>query len=741
MRAILILALLATGLAFAKVPDRDWPSVVPTPILDVPMQDPAITRGPDGTYYLTGTLQGEGADGKPDFDNCKVIKLWKSKDLKTWEEIGVVSNLNNPGGNFELGGRWMRQSHKDPSDADSPVVHGFKAPELHYIRGGWYICFSVNDQGTGLLKSTSGKPEGPYVPVGQITIRYGDASMFWDEKDEWGGDGSVYWLWGGGWIAKMKDDLSGLAERPRLLQPAHQQEAAWTKRTRLEFPLSVGDHGVFLFKNRGRYYLTAAERTNRFNASCDDTFVAVADKLYGPYGQRQLMLPHGGGVTVFRGPRSSAVPNYYYPQQRHFLNSVAKGARPIEEIEKAKGDPTLYATFGGNDVRARLRNRAAFVPLEWTGPERWAHGFCDFESTPRKPQCVITERGPWPWMVPLLGDDERCRDIHVVPAPEGGEGGHGARYYFGGSDLTTPGKLFLWRSNDLSTWEKFGPLWTYEQIEWIKEKNPYPDPDKVFPGNPKAEIDWKHIFWHTHPVFWKGECYVIYSIFDNDNPKRRGTGALKSKTGRAEGPYESIGWIAHQFGKHPGPCIMHLFPIGDKLYCYDWKFWKPVVAEADLTRPGWKFDWKFADRTPYGGMSRMDPGAITSVADVPLVTFTGSGRLDLKERRHATNYDWSYIVAESPWGPARKDLRPRCVPHCAAANRFRDAKGYWWSSYFGSDHEGPWWEAFGLVALRVKKLPDGDLLIDVEDTPDEYQKKVMGGGAVAEVKTVRETLE
>ena len=38
-----------------------------------------------------------------------------------------------------------------------------------------------------------------------------DPSMFQDD------DGSVYWLWSPAWIAKMKDDFTGLAEAPRLL--------------------------------------------------------------------------------------------------------------------------------------------------------------------------------------------------------------------------------------------------------------------------------------------------------------------------------------------------------------------------------------------------------------------------------------------------------------------------------------------------------------------------------------------
>jgi hypothetical protein len=58
---------------------------------------------------------------------------------------------------------------------------------------------SARTSGCGLLKSTSGKPEGPYVDV-QPNERIGDeidASLFEDE------DGTVYFLWHSGKIARM----------------------------------------------------------------------------------------------------------------------------------------------------------------------------------------------------------------------------------------------------------------------------------------------------------------------------------------------------------------------------------------------------------------------------------------------------------------------------------------------------------------------------------------------------------
>ncbi len=724
-----------------STPGRDWPSVVPTPIVDVPMRDTAITRGPDGIYYLTGTLQGRNQDGEMDFNNARQIKLWKSGDLKTWEEIGDVWDQDvevfGPRGHItHEKTAWMRQSHKDPSSADSPVVHGIKSPELHYIKGNWYICFSINDQGTGLLKSASGKPEGPYEAHAQITLRYGDPSMFWDVKDEWGGSDKVFWLFGGGWIAEMNENMTGIVDQPQLLTCHYQSPPEWALKKDgnvfRDHPLTVGDHGVFLFKNRGRYYLTAAERTNRLNASCDDTFISWSDSLLGPYEPRQSMISHGGGVTVFRGPRSEAVPKFYYPQQASFLSVVSANAKPVEEIEKAKNDDTLYATFTGNDERAIFRDRPSFLPLEWTGPERWIGLYANIESFPRKPQCVITERGPWPWMKPLL--DESVRDLRVLPGPDG-------KYYFSGAILSQPGKLFVWESDDLASWKRIGPLWTYEQVEWLAEKLPYLDPSR-------GQVDYTHIFWHTW-VNWIGDSfYITYVIFgpnDEHLEQMSGLGVLRSTTGKIEGPYESLGRIGGQYGKSPEPSYPEFFRIDGQLWVGDWVDWRPVVAKVDETklntREGWNFDWKPVDAGVYENMFRGDTYNTLGFANRPYFYFMSGGRLDGKEIEYGANtYDHYYLALESPMGPPKRNARPQVVPHNGQANVFQDHQGRWWSAMFGSDPTAPWQERFGLIPLRIEEQPDGDLLIDVETKPTDEQKRIMGGGQISEVKTVLETL-
>ena len=79
------------------------------------------------------------------------------------------------------------------------------APEIHYIKGNYFICLSMPPGGISILKSITGKPEGPYVHatvnpdkpfVGGI-----DPTLFQDD------DGKVYFAWAGAKsITRMKDD-------------------------------------------------------------------------------------------------------------------------------------------------------------------------------------------------------------------------------------------------------------------------------------------------------------------------------------------------------------------------------------------------------------------------------------------------------------------------------------------------------------------------------------------------------
>ncbi|HLP24619.1 MAG TPA: family 43 glycosylhydrolase [Acidobacteriota bacterium] len=257
----------------------DYPHTGEPPLLDVRLRDPSITVGPDHTYYLTGTIG-------PDFMTANDgIPLWRSKDLKNWESLGLVWS-------FEKDATWQ----KEWTVKNGRRRRAVWAPELHYIKGNFYLAYSVTGHGTGLLRSTTGRAEGPYASVNtpdRPLTRGIDASLFVDD------DGAVYFVFGSGSIARMKDDMSGLAEEPVRLRclPAdddveHHHPARPCEKSEWDH---VGYEGAFLFKANGRYYLSGAERYyERYHC-----MTAESATLRGPYSTRYVSVPYAGHNTFF----------------------------------------------------------------------------------------------------------------------------------------------------------------------------------------------------------------------------------------------------------------------------------------------------------------------------------------------------------------------------------------------------------------------------------------------------------
>lgn len=339
------------------------------PLLDVPMIDVAITKGPDGFYYLTGTTGTKNADGTVNFAVNDGIRLWRSKDLKNWDYLGLVAPRSLVKVTVE--DLSLLRTRKEPDE-----MQGLLAPEIHFIKGNVYLTYSLKPCGTGLLKSKTGKPEGPYEDVGLITKRGSGASLFVDD------DGTVYWVFGGGWIARMNDTMTALAEEPWLIQPCDTREGVGHGGQILQ----VGTDGAFLFKKDGTYYLLAAAIHGRLGVPCYDTWVASAKSLKGPWSRRKLAIPHGGQVTMFVGP-----------------------------------DGQWYSTFSGIDSRAAVRERPAIVPVDWV--EGVMYYQSKGEPWPWKRPQVITEAWGWEHARPI--SDLAFRD------PMGVNGGDGYFYISG----------------------------------------------------------------------------------------------------------------------------------------------------------------------------------------------------------------------------------------------------------------------------------------------------------------------
>lgn len=310
----------SSALEYGHVDINDPQTQIPDsvrPLFDTPVRDTQICAAQDGFYYLTGTTMHEGGS----FGDWNMgVHVWKSRDLKQWEPLGLVWNLDKTKG-------WQRFFYLYPENKDGgsrlaePGELTFEMRDkLKARRGSWaneihwapklntfVIAGSMNYNvgtategkepigiktkgGTYLLKSVSGKAEGPYAdiqPDRPLTPRI-DASFFVDD------DGSMYFVYQDGRIAKLKDDLSGLAEEP------------WSPQE-TTYPREAYAEGAFLFKADGKYHLaktywstSKGDYTGKPDKYSYDPVTASAESLKGPYGKRHTPITGGGHGNFFK---------------------------------------------------------------------------------------------------------------------------------------------------------------------------------------------------------------------------------------------------------------------------------------------------------------------------------------------------------------------------------------------------------------------------------------------------------
>lgn len=244
-------------------------SLKPIPIDPVPGQrapfpwirDTSIALGADGIYYMTGTS-----------GNMDAIHLWRSRDLKRFEYWRPAFTLD--ASNPDL---WYNRVPR----------RLLWAPEIHYFNRTYWLTWCVNNKlGMGLLKSASGRPEGPYVPTYEGNRAFLapqiDASLFQDD------DGTPYFVWQGRFLRRLKSDLSDFEGETLELKTVDGEQ--------------VGYEGIFMRKISGWYVVLAAEWNgggNRQDGTYDMMY-AVSRKLAGPYSRRRVGVPHGGHSTLFQ---------------------------------------------------------------------------------------------------------------------------------------------------------------------------------------------------------------------------------------------------------------------------------------------------------------------------------------------------------------------------------------------------------------------------------------------------------
>lgn len=247
------------------------------PLWNVHIRDTIVIKGGDGAYYMTGST-GDNIWAVNDG-----VEMWRSVDLKNWTYLGLVWSI-------ERDGAW----EKNWTMRKGVWFRAVWAPELHYIGGNYYICTSISGVGIGILKSKTGKPEGPYVHVVQTDgpIRGSiDSTLFEDE------DGRVYFTYGAAdAIREIRPDFSGFAGdwKPVTLSEPDTNPDHHARRDEKNLH-RIGFEGATMFKRGGLYYLGVVDK---FFGRYSFAF-AVSENVFGPYRMRHEGAPCCGGGNVF----------------------------------------------------------------------------------------------------------------------------------------------------------------------------------------------------------------------------------------------------------------------------------------------------------------------------------------------------------------------------------------------------------------------------------------------------------
>jgi xylan 1,4-beta-xylosidase len=260
------------------------------PLIEVHVRDTIVCLGGDGHYYMTGST----GDNIWAFNDG--VELWRSPDLKKWDYLGLVWSL-------ERDGAWEKE-WRTLHDLPSRAVW---APEIHYLRDNYYICLSMAPSGTSILKSKTGKPEGPYVhafsPEKPITGGI-DPTLFEDD------DGKVYFTWGSATqIAELNAQMDGFVGSFKQIgledpdhTPSHHAEKCSARGMN-----DLGHEGAVLFKANGKYYLGAADSYEGRYSTC----LAISDNIYGPYHTRHESVPCAGGTGFLKDKQGRWWTSYF----------------------------------------------------------------------------------------------------------------------------------------------------------------------------------------------------------------------------------------------------------------------------------------------------------------------------------------------------------------------------------------------------------------------------------------------
>jgi hypothetical protein len=244
----------------------------------VTIRDVFILRQPDGYYYCTGSFWGVDAYRRD-------VVLFRSRDRLHWEPLPPVyrhQQLKEDGMVKDLD-RFEELVAKDREGKDWRYRIQWGELKVHQIGGAWYIQAQMFAKPGGhfLLKSLTGKIEGPYQAIQQIV---GVADLMVDD------DGAILFQ-SGDWIRRFND----LAEFEAAAQSDYQRNRISIKSNSIPNICFSEDCEAGLARIAGKVVNWSTDWTGSY-----DGIYQYADSYEGPYQGKMRILPYGGNGKFFQ---------------------------------------------------------------------------------------------------------------------------------------------------------------------------------------------------------------------------------------------------------------------------------------------------------------------------------------------------------------------------------------------------------------------------------------------------------
>ena len=347
---LILLLLLLSTVSFSTQADEDYdPAALES--LRAGMPDPAVIEARDGSgFYVFATGHG--------------VKVYHSKDLKTWNRIGQVFQQHVP--------PWAEKA--------VPGCDGIWAPDIQYFNDRYHLYYSVSTFGSqrsviGLATTKSINPQSPeykWIDRGLVLESFQDKSDFnaIDPAVLADHDGKAYLYWGSYWTGLKGMEIDVHTGKPfKTVQPYK----PIAKRTANSNPPNI--EAPYVIRHGNFYYLTAS--WDFCCAGADSSYKVVVGRSEHPLGpfrdSTDRDMNDGGGDVVlasgvrWRGPGHNSflqtINGDFIVHHAYDATAVRKGrilqVRPVRWNEQ--GWPEVAAPL--NDPLAVTRNEQQLSKL------------------------------------------------------------------------------------------------------------------------------------------------------------------------------------------------------------------------------------------------------------------------------------------------------------------------------------------------------------------------------------------